>query len=128
MKIVSVSWAIIELDDKVLVLQRSEQMKMPLKWEFPGGKIELNETLEECIHREIKEELDIEIELLGKLKESIFHYPNISIQLTPFIAKISRGEIKLKEHKQYRILEKVELLNLDWAEADIPILNEYLKL
>ncbi len=128
MNIVPVTCAIIELDDKVLVVQRSEQMKMPLKWEFPGGKIEPNETEEECIQREIKEEINIEIEIIDKLNPSIFHYPTISIELIPFIAKHTGGKIKLKEHSEFRLLEKEELSNLDWAEADIPVLNEYLKL
>jgi len=123
-----VTCAIIENNNRVLVVQRSEKMSLPMKWEFPGGKIENNETDEECIIREIKEELNLEIELTGKLNSSKFDYPNISIELIPFIAKQIGGQIRLNEHAAFKYIKKEELLDLDWAEADIPIVKEYLSL
>lgn len=123
-----VTCAIIENDNQVLVVQRSEHMKLPLKWEFPGGKIETGETEQECLKREIREELNIEIELIKKLTPSSFIYPNITIELIPFIVKQVGGQIKLNEHNDYKYLEKAELLNVDWAEADVPIVKEYLEL
>jgi 8-oxo-dGTP diphosphatase len=128
MKIIDVTCAIISIEDKILVVQRGEKMQLPLKWEFPGGKIEKGESAEDCVRREIKEELDIEIELISSLIPSKFHYIGFSIQLFPFLAKCIKGEIKLTEHKQYLLLKKNELKSLDWAEADIPVLNEYLRL
>lgn len=116
--------AIIYFKEKVLVVQRSEKMTLPLKWEFPGGKLELNESEEDCIKREITEELNIEISLLKRLTPSFFDYPNLSIELIPFIANYANGEIILNEHKQYLLLEQQELINLDWADADLPILKE----
>lgn len=124
---IKVTCAVIEYDDKVLVVQRSAKMKLPLKWEFPGGKVEEGESDEACIIREIMEELNIDITISQKLQFSEFDYPNVSIVLIPFIAKQIGGVIKLKEHLNYKYLTKFELINLDWAEADIPILNEYLK-
>lgn len=123
-----VTCAIIENTDTVLVVQRSSTMSLPLKWEFPGGKIENGETEEECIIREIKEELNLEIEVSKRLCHSIFHYPNFSIELIPFLAIQIGGQIMLNEHADYKYLEKNELLNLVWAEADIPIVKEYLSL
>lgn len=125
---INVTCAIIEHNEKILVVQRSEFMKLPLKWEFPGGKIENNESKEACIKREIKEELNIEIKLISRLTPVTFKYPSVVINLTPFIATYLKGEIILFEHKQYKWLLKEELLNLDWAEADIPIVEEFLKL
>ena len=125
---IRVTCAIIEINSQLLVVQRSEEMRLPLKWEFPGGKIEPGESAEECIKREIQEELNIEIELVSKLTPSIFDYPAFSIVLIPFTASYLKGEIKLNEHKKYLLLDKENLLGLDWAEADIPILNEYLAL
>lgn len=125
---IHVTCAIIEFDNKTLVVQRSEKMKLPLKWEFPGGKLEEGESEEECIKREIKEELNIEIELKKKLSKSEHSYPGFDIQLIPFIARYMSGSIILSEHQQYLWLPKSELSKLDWAEADIPILEEYLKL
>ncbi|SRR5690606_5821693 len=124
---ISVTCAIIIKDKKVLVVQRSEAMKLPLKWEFPGGKIESDESEEECIKREIIEEIGIEIELISRLTPSIHSYSTFQIELIPFLANYTKGNIKLTEHKKYLLLEKDELKELDWAEADIPILNEFLQ-
>jgi len=125
---IKVTCAIILLNRKILVVQRSENMKLPLKWEFPGGKIENGEEEKDCIRREIKEELNITIDLITRLSPSHHDYPTFSIELIPFVANYLDGEIKLAEHKQYLLLEKEDLASLDWAEADIPILNEFLKL
>jgi 8-oxo-dGTP diphosphatase len=120
--------AAIVINDKFLVVQRSEKMSLPLKWEFPGGKIEANETEEECIIREIKEELNIEINPTKRLTPSKYDYPNISIELIPYLANYKSGRLILKEHLQYKLLSKEELRNLEWAEADLPIVNEIIKL
>lgn len=127
-QIINVTCAIILKDEKILVAQRNENMKLPLKWEFPGGKLEINEDEVDCIKREIKEEININIEVLKRLSNNIHHYGDFKINLIPFFAHYLSGEIKLAEHKNYRLLEKSELLNLDWAEADLPIVEEFLKL
>ncbi len=125
---INVTCAIILIEDKILVTQRSEKMKLPLKWEFPGGKLEEDENEIDCIQREIKEEINIEIEILEKLSNSIYDYGTFKINLIPFISNYVSGEIILSEHKDYKLLDKSELLNLDWAEADLPIVEEFLKL
>ena len=125
---IDVTCAIILKDSKILVTQRSEKMKLPLKWEFPGGKLESNENEVDCIKREIKEELNIEIKVIKKLSNSIFDYGTFKINLIPFLVNFSSGEILLLEHKEYKLLYKSELSNLDWAEADLPIVEEFLKL
>ncbi len=125
---IEVTCAIILKDKKILVTQRSERMNLPLKWEFPGGKIELNETAENCLLREIKEELNLEIKLLKKMESKYFDYNTFSITLTPFVANYLEGEIFLAEHNDCRWLTKEELIYLDWAPADIPVLNDFLKL
>jgi 8-oxo-dGTP diphosphatase len=126
--IINVTCAIIVIKNKILVTQRSEKMKLPLKWEFPGGKLEENETEIDCIKREIKEEINIEIEVQRKLSNSIYDYGTFKINLIPFLANYISGEIILSEHNDYKLLDKSELLNLDWAEADLPIVEEFLKL
>ncbi len=123
-----VTCAIIEDKNRVLVVQRSKDMDLPLKWEFPGGKIEKEESEQDCLKREIKEELNLEIAILKRLSPTSYTYPNVSIELIPFIAKQIGGELKLNEHSDYKYCHKEELLNLDWAEADVPIVKEYLKL
>jgi 8-oxo-dGTP diphosphatase len=114
--------------DQVLVTQRSPLMPLPLKWEFPGGKIEENETAEQCLIREIKEELHIEIEITGSLSPNDYQYPDKLIRLIPFICRQTSGEIILKEHADYKWLDVTNLLDLDWAEADVGVVVEYLKM
>lgn len=127
-KYINVTCAIIIFDNKILVTQRSDKMKLPLKWEFPGGKLENDESEIDCIKREIKEELNIEIDIQQRLNNSQYNYEPFSINLIPFIANYISGEITLAEHKTFKWLDKSELLELDWAEADVPIVNELLKL
>ncbi len=102
-------------------------MSLPLKWEFPGGKLELNESPQDCILREIKEEINIEIELIEKLDSKIYHYDDFSITLIPFIANYRSGNIYLSEHKDYKWLLKKDLFSLDWALADIAVVEDFLK-
>lgn len=126
-KITKVTCAIIENQGKILVAQRSEKMSLPMKWEFPGGKIEDGELPEECIKREIKEEMDIQILVKNKLKSTIHSYGDKTIELIPFICEIEEGELQLKEHRAIVWKKPIELEDLDWAEADIPIYREYIK-
>nr|WP_315133677.1 (deoxy)nucleoside triphosphate pyrophosphohydrolase [uncultured Flavobacterium sp.] len=125
---IDVTCAIVIIDNRFLVTQRSEKMKLPLKWEFPGGKLEQNESEIDCVKREIKEEINIVIKIVKKLSSSVYDYGTFKINLIPFLAEYVSGEISLAEHKEYKLLEKAELLSLDWAEADLPIVEEFLKL
>lgn len=123
---INVTCAIIFKDSKILVAQRGEEMSLPLKWEFPGGKIKINETEEESLSREIKEELNIEIKISRRLTISIFDYGHAMVNLIPFICFHSSGDLLLAEHKQAKWFSREDLLSLDWAPADIPILNQLL--
>lgn len=126
-KVIKVTCAIIENENRILVAQRSEKMSLPLKWEFPGGKIEEGESPEHCIVREIKEELGIHISIKKRLKENIHDYGDRTIQLIPFVCSIVGGEFKILEHKKIIFDEAEKLCNLDWADADVPIYREYLR-
>lgn len=128
MNTLKVTCAVITLQNKIIAVQRSNRMSQPMKWEFPGGKIESGETEIDCIKREIREELNIVIEVLDRLTPSVYSYPTFTIELIPYTAHYVSGELKLKEHHQYLLLDKDELGELDWAEADLPIVNEIMKL
>jgi 8-oxo-dGTP diphosphatase len=121
---IEVVCAIIKKGDKILVTQRSEKMKLPLKWEFPGGKLEKGEDEVKCIKRELREELNIEVRVLEKLTNSAFDYGDIQINLIPYIVEYVSGEITLLEHAECRWIESNFLLGLDWADADLPIVIE----
>lgn len=124
---INVTCAIIVDDaNKILVTQRSASMKLPLKIEFPGGKIEEGETPSECLVREIKEELNLDIKILFEMPANIHHYVEFSINLIPFVCKVIGGSIELREHVSYQWLNSSELLDQDWAEADVPIVENYL--
>lgn len=123
---IRVACGIIEQNNKVLCAQRSASMRMPFKWEFPGGKVEANENDESCLKREIFEELDVNIELIEQLPSTEHSYVDgLHILLIPFRCRIMSGTIFLKEHKQFIWLDKGQLGDLDWAEADIPIVEYY---
>ena len=124
---INVTCAIILKGDKILVTQRSAEMNLPYKWEFPGGKVETDENEEECILREIREEINIEIQILERLTPSVYKYPTFTINLIPFVATYLKGEVVLAEHSNFKWLEKSELMRLDWAPADVPIVEEILK-
>ncbi|HKL35808.1 MAG TPA: (deoxy)nucleoside triphosphate pyrophosphohydrolase [Salegentibacter sp.] len=124
---IKVACAIIEHEGKVLCAQRSSKMHLPNKWEFPGGKVK-EETLQECLTREIKEELGVEIIILEQLPSNEHSYPESKkIQLIPFRCSLQTFKIILLEHSQAEWFPIEKLKSLDWAEADIPIVNYYIK-
>jgi 8-oxo-dGTP diphosphatase len=125
-KCIQVACAIVLEEDRVFVAQRSEFMNLPLKWEFPGGKVEEHESPEECLKREIKEELNLEVEIVHAFPSNFHSYsPGKKIELIPFLCRLLGGNLDLKEHKNYVWKEVHELHKLDWAEADIPILHAF---
>lgn|SRR5690606_17169036 len=122
-----VTCAIIEKRGQVLICQRSATMTLPLKWEFPGGKIEPGESKEACLRREIKEELGMEIIVGRALAAVTYQYPTFSVCLFPFVCQPRTEIIQRTEHVQAKWVDVHDLLMYDWAEADIPIVKEYLK-
>ena len=97
------------------------------KWEFPGGKIKINETPEQAIQREIKEELGVTIKPIERLEINHHTYPEFKISLLPITCDITEGEPVAIEHAEIRWIATEKLLNLDWADADLPILRSYLR-
>lgn len=124
-KHIHVTCAIIERGGLVLAAQRSASMSMPLKWEFPGGKINAGESLEQCLFRELVEELGISIKIGQPLLPTTHQYPSFSITLYPFICSIESGTLTLHEHAAISWLPSGELHTLDWADADVPIVYAY---
>lgn len=124
---IQVVCAIILKQDKILIAQRSEKMKLPLKWEFPGGKLEVEEDEEVAIIREIKEELNIEILPLKRISSHIHDYGSFKINLIAYLCNYTLGNILLLEHKDFKFVRLEELSNYDLAEADIPVIRELKK-
>lgn len=127
-KTIRVTCAIIMKEGKILAAQRSEKMDLPLKWEFPGGKIEQNESPGACLIREIKEELNIEISIEKTFRSNVHSYKeDKQIELIPFLCGYMKGQLVAKEHQQIQWIEPKNLIKLDWAEADVPIVIEFLE-
>ena len=121
---VKVCCAVLFQNNKVLAVQRAETMSNPLKWEFPGGKIKAGEKEEECIKREIKEELGLTIKAKERLESNVHPYSeSLQIELIPFLCEITDGSLELAEHKAHLWLNPFELETLDWSEADLPIVK-----
>lgn len=120
-----VACALIEREGLVLAAQRGEGMRMPLKWEFPGGKIEAGETAEACLQRELAEEMGIAVGIVRALPPHTHRYPAFTVTLYPFVCTIAAGEIALAEHRRILWLPPAELPTLDWAEADFPVIAAY---
>lgn len=125
MKQIKVVAAIIQKENKILATKRGygEFINM---WEFPGGKIESGETKEQALVREIKEELNIEINVDKFAIDIEYQYPNFYLFMSCFMCSIKEGSIELLEHNDGKWITKEELNTLNWLPADIGAVN-YLK-
>ena len=119
-----VTCAIIIRDSTVLITQRGAGMKRAGRWEFPGGKVYRGETREECIVREIREELSVDVAVLEWLEPVEYSYPDISIRLIPCMAEIKDGTIKLTEHSKYEWVKAEKLLTYDLSSADVLVAKQ----
>ena len=115
--------AIIIKDDKFFIAQRNRNKHMGLSWEFPGGKVEIGETFEFALKREIKEELNIDININKKLGEENYKDDKINVKLHYFICSHISGEVYLNEHEDSAWVSKNEFKNFNFAEGDSDIIN-----
>ncbi|MBM7573344.1 (deoxy)nucleoside triphosphate pyrophosphohydrolase [Aquibacillus albus] len=111
---------------EILCALRGPQMSMSNYWEFPGGKIEANEQPEEALAREIKEELQCEIQVGEKIKAVDYDYEKVSVHLITYWATIANGTPMKSEHAELRWVPKAALEKLEWAPADIPTVKKLL--
>ena len=93
-------------------------------WEFPGGKIEVGETPREAIVREIKEELDTEVEVVELLDTVEYDYPQFHLSMDCSICKIKYGDLVLKEHAAAKWLTKETLNSVEWLPADLGLIEK----
>ena len=126
MKTVRVVAAVIRKDNKIFATQRGYG-EFKDGWEFPGGKIEEGETPEQALTREIKEELNTEIQV-GKLIDTIeYDYPKFHLSMDCFWCEIMQGGLELKEHEAARWLSKEELYSVEWLPADVGVVEKIKK-
>jgi 8-oxo-dGTP diphosphatase len=125
--IVKVTAAILVKDNKIIIAKRGPDDRLANKWEFPGGKIEINETPEQCLKREIKEEFDIDVSVGEYLGSSIYHYDHMPIELLAYRTYWESGEIDLKDHDDFKWISLEQLSEFDFAPADLVFVEKLQK-
>ena len=127
-KKIKVVAAIIEnKNQEILCALRAPNMSLPNMWEFPGGKVEKGESLQEAIEREIKEELDCDIKALEVFNDNNHEYEKAIINLICIRCTLVKGRPESKEHSKLIWLKRENLASLKWAPADIPAVEQLIK-
>lgn len=122
-KKIEVVAAIIKAGEKIFATQRGYG-EFKDGWEFPGGKIESDETLQEALLREIREELDTTIKIDNLLDTIEYDYPTFHLTMHCFLCTVESGNLILKEHEAARWLTREELRSVDWLPADLALIEK----
>ena len=124
---ITVVAALIKKNNKYLIARRSTGSEEVMgKWEFPGGKVEKNETEEHAIEREIKEEFEMDIKALKFLANNVCEYPSKTIDLKLYECEYLSGEFNLHDHSEYKFVKKEDIIKYDLCPADVT-LAEFVK-
>jgi 8-oxo-dGTP diphosphatase len=123
---VPVVCGIIEQNGEVLSAKRNSLQTNAGLWEFPGGKVHPGELPIDALKRELLEELGVEVSTSRQLQPVFYEYPWISIELIPFICKIIGGNLVAHEHEELRLIRMDDVRQLNWAPADLLVIECYL--
>ena len=110
--------AVIRKDDKYLITQRREFAVLPLKWEFPGGRVEPEEKDEEALKREVHERLSVDIVVEGKLGERRHHYKGYSVELALYACRLLSDELRAANVRDFRWVGSNEFDQYEFPAAD----------
>jgi len=113
-------------DGRVLITQRRPQAFMPLKWEFPGGKVEVGETDQQALARELREELGIEVQVADHYMGLLHSYPEFDIDFHVYTCKILSGQIVRLGVHDFRWVKTSELTEFEFPPADMPTVSKLL--
>jgi 8-oxo-dGTP diphosphatase len=127
LKKIKVAAGVILDHDNVLITRRAPKENFAGGWEFPGGKIEVNETPEACLVRELKEELNIEVSVDKFCDEATYDYGNMSINLVAYYCTITGGNIQMSVHDKCEWVKIDDLLTYDFLPADVTIANKVME-
>ena len=117
--------ALIFQDEKILVCQRTRHQTMPLKWEFPGGKIEPGEQPRDALRRELEEELGIDATIGDEVARIRHEYRNgAAVELRFYTVREYKGELENKIFKDVRWAKPPELPSFDFLEADLGLVRD----
>lgn len=128
METVIVTAAIIWAGDLLLITQRKKGSHQELKWEFPGGKMEAGEDPESCLRREIREELNLNIQVIDIYKVVFHKYENKHIMLLCYECKITSGQLQCLDCNDFKWATVEDLAGYDFAPADIPVVEKIRRL
>ena len=123
-KIVEAAAAVIQQNGKFLITKRLETSPMGHCWEFPGGKIETGETVEECIVRECREEIDVLVQPVKRLRDEWYDYPHGLIHLQFVLCKIVSGEPRPVECREIRWIHPEEFKDFEFPPADVSVIED----
>ena len=123
MKLNNVVAAVIKKENYYFIAQRNKRKYMGLKWEFPGGKVDPGETFEEALGREIKEELNIKINIFNKIAEEKFNDHSINVIIHYYLCSMENELIELLEHNQSAWVKKNEFYKYSFVPGDDKILS-----
>jgi len=125
MKTIEVVAALIQVEELILIVKRKEdaQSYKSLKWEFPGGKVEQGERPEDAVIREVKEELQLDINPVASIGRVVYEYPDVKVDLTLFHCSLVDGLPIMKEHNDLSWSHKSLLHTYDWSAADRELLQ-----
>ena len=118
MKPIDVVAAIIKSEDYYLLAKRNKDKYMGLKWEFPGGKVEQNETFKEALSREILEELNVNIQIHKKVAEERYQDEEINIVLHYYMCSLIDNDIVLSDHEAIEWVKKQDFLKYEFVPGD----------
>jgi 8-oxo-dGTP diphosphatase len=121
---IEVTAAIIQNKGKLLIARRPAGDMLAGRWEFPGGKVEVGETPEECLCREIKEELNMEITIVQYFSDNIYNFPTKTIHLNAYLCTWISGEIELRSHDAIKWVATASLKDYDFAPADLSFVHK----
>ena len=124
---IQVAAAIIIKNGKCLIARRAPGQNLAGYWEFPGGKLEAGETPQDCLRRELMEELKITVSIRQFIAESRFVYPSGSIHLLAYQAVWESGELLLSVHDRWGWVSAKDMQDYAFPPADVPILEELLQ-
>ena len=129
MKHIEVVAGIIEYNDKILCMQRDKGKfdYVSFKWEFTGGKIEEGETKEEALKRELREEMEMDVEITNHFLDISHEYPDFTMNMYVFKCKAKSEKFVMNVHHDFKWLPLTEISSLDWAPADKPAVEKLLE-